>query len=269
MTDASDLLKRHLEDLRSGQYSEATIRERTRAVQALPDPIGMGRVELQEWWKAHQLRPDGKTRAPATLASEQSHLREFWRWCRREGILDHNPADWLPRVRQKSTKAVVVAEGDLYRILADATPDMRRMIALAGMAALRSAEIAVVTWEDIDYANGVMWVRGGKGGKDRSIPLSAGLLAALGDPGTGPIVGRDMTAKAVSAQIGRYMRKHGIDLSAHKLRARGITRFMAATGDAVATAEFAGHAGLGTIMRYAIASSDTMRRGAEATGRVG
>jgi hypothetical protein len=42
-----------------------------------------------------------------------------------------------------------------------------------------------------------------------------------------------------------------------------------ATGDAVAAAEVAGHAGVGTIMRYAVASSDTMRRGAEAAGRIG
>ena len=78
-----------------------------------------------------------------------------------------------------------------------------------------------------------------------------------------------MTGKAVSAQVGRYMRARGVDLTAHKLRARYITRFIMATGDAVAAVEVAGHAGVGTIMRYAVASNDTMRRGAEAAGRIG
>ena len=52
-------------------------------------------------------------------------------------------------------------------------------------------------------------------------------------------------------------------------RARYLTRFLAATGDAVAAAQVAGHSDLSSITRYAVASSDTMRRGAEAAGRVG
>lgn len=269
MTTDRTLLDRHLADLRSGKYSESTIRERERAVLALPHPTNLERLELQEWWRSRENKDNGDARSRAGRASEQSHLREFWRWCRMEGELDHNPSDWLPRVRQTHTKAVVVQEGDLYQIFQEAPDDMRRMIALGGMAGLRSSEIAAITWEDMDPANGVLWVRGGKGGKDRSVPLSTGLLIELGTPETGPIVGRKMTGKAVSAQIGRYMRSKGVDLSAHKLRARYITRFIMATGDAVAAAEVAGHAGVGTIMRYAVASSDTMRRGAEAAGRIG
>ena len=146
---------------------------------------------------------------------------------------------------------------------------MRRMVALAAMAGLRSAEIAAVTWADIDRDNGVLWVREGKGRKDRSVPLSAGLLAELGEPGDGPIVGKAMNAKAVSAALGRYLRAHGSDFTAHKLRARYLTRFLAATGDAVAAAQVAGHSDLSSITRYAVASSDTMRRGAEAAGRIG
>ena len=122
---------------------------------------------------------------------------------------------------------------------------------------------------DIDRDNGVLWVREGKGRKDRSVPLSAGLLAELGEPGDGPIVGKAMNAKAVSAALGRYLRGHGSNFTAHKLRARYLTRFLAATGDAVAAAQVAGHSDLSSITRYAVASSDTMRRGAEAAGRVG
>ena len=134
---------------------------------------------------------------------------------------------------------------------------------------MRSAEIAAVTWADIDRDNGVLWGREGKGRKDRSVPLSAGLLAELGEPGEGPIVGKAMNAKAVSAARGRYLRAHGSDFTAHKLRARYLTRFLAATGDAVAAAQVAGHSDLSSITRYAVASSDTMRRGAEAAGRIG
>jgi integrase len=186
-----------------------------------------------------------------------------------QGYTDHNAADWLPRVRQKHTLATPVSEGDLFRAITDAPEPVRLMLVLGAMAGLRSAEIAVVTWENIDRGNGVLWVRDGKGGKDRSVPLSAGLLAELGNPGEGLIVGREMSAKAVSLVIGRHLRSRGIDLSAHKLRARYATRFLAATGDLVATAAAMGHADVSTTARYAVASSDTMRRGAEAAGRIG
>lgn len=266
----TDPVTAHLDELRQSNYAASTIRDRARVLATLPHPTDLDRQAVQAWWASRKLRADGTTaRVPASLSGEASHVRAFWRWCRREGILDHNPADWLPSVRQTHARPSPITEGDLYRILQDAPEETRRMIALGAMAGLRASEIARLTWADFDRGNGVLWVRMGKGSKDRSVPLSGGLLAELGDPGEGPVIGREMTAKAVSMAVGRYMRAHGVDLSAHKLRARYITRFIAATGDAVAAAEVAGHAGVATIMRYAVASTDTMRRGAEAAGRIG
>jgi site-specific recombinase XerC len=65
------------------------------------------------------------------------------------------------------------------------------------------------------------------------------------------------------------MRTRGVDYTAHKLRARYATRFLAATGDLKAAADALGHSDLSSISRYVVASSDTMRRGAEAAGRIG
>ena len=187
-----------------------------------------------------------------------------------QGLAHHNPADWLPKVRQKRPAPNPVTEAALYRAMQDAPLETRRILALGAMAGLRAAEIAAVTWADLDPGNGVLWVREGKGGKDRSVPLSAGLMAELGEvEEAGPIIGRHMTPKAVSQAVARYMRGHGLDFTAHKLRARYATRFLAATGDLAAAAEALGHSDLSSIGRYVIASSDTMRRGAEAAGRIG
>lgn len=267
-------MEAHLRALAQARYSRATLRERRRVLETLPTHVlDLPRDDVRAWWDSRQVRieRDGRTvpRAPRSLSGEASHAREFWRWCRMEGLLDHNPADWLPRLRLPKTKATYVTEGDLFRIVDAADLPVRRMIALGALAGLRSAEIAAATWENIDRANGVLRVQGGKGEKDRSVPLSAGLLGMLGDPDAGPIVGHAMTAKAVSMAIGRHMRRHSVDLTAHKLRARYATRFLAATGDAVATAEVLGHSDLTNVLRYAVASSDTMRRGAEAAGRIG
>lgn len=264
-----DPIAAHLATVERDRYSRSTLVNRRRVLATLPDPLGMDRAATIHWWESRQVRADGEPRAASSLSAEKAHVSEFWRWAMREGLIDRNPADWLPKVRQAKTMAVVVPEGDLYRLLREADEPMRRMVALAAMAGLRSAEIAAVQWSDIDRDSGVLWVREGKGRKDRSVPLSAGLMAELGEPGEGPVIGKAMTAKAVSMAIGRYLRANGSDFTAHKLRARYLTRFLAATGDAVAAAQVAGHSDLSSITRYAVASSDTMRRGAEAAGRIG
>lgn len=266
---SSDPIALHLDHLRRDRYSPATIKARQRLLATLPDPLSVDRARLEVWWQSRQITCTGDRRAPVSLAGEQSHLRAFYRWAMRRGLVDHNPADWLDSIRQTSPLANPVREGDLARVMRDAPEDMRRMLALGSMAGLRSAEIAHVKWSDVDPESGLLWVREGKGGKDRSVPLSGGLLAELGQPGRGPIIGREMTPQAVSLAIGRYLKRRGLNSSAHKLRARYATRFLTATGDLAATARVMGHSSVATTQRYVVASSDTMRKGAEACGRIG
>jgi integrase len=266
MTDPATL---HLEHLAQARYSAATLDARRRLLATLPDPLNVDRERMEQWWQSRQTTGRGEIRAASSLSGEQSHLRAFYRWAQRRDLIDHNPADWLDTIRQTSTMANPVREGDLYRAMREAPPDMRRMLALGSMAGLRSAEIARITWADIDRDAGVLWVRQGKGGKDRSVPLSTGLLVELGDPGEGLIIGKTLTPKAVSLTIGRYLQKCGINSTAHKLRARYASRFVAATGDLAATARVMGHSSVATTQRYVVASSDTMRKGAEACGRIG
>lgn len=265
-----DPIDEHMKYLARSRYSAATLRERERVLRSLPgDPFTLTREQVQAWWEERQTRPDGSPRAASTLSQESSHVRRFCRWAMQQGLTERNIADWLPDVRQTKPAVIPVSEGELSRLMDDAPDDIRRAIALAAMAGLRSGEIGQVEWADIDRGNGVLWIRLSKGNKGRSIPLSAGLLGALGDPGEGPIIGKHMSGKAVSQMLGRYMRARGVDLTAHKLRARYATRFLAATGDLKAAADALGHADLTSIGRYVVASSDTMRRGAEAAGRIG
>ena len=266
----ADAIQDHLDDLKRSRYSRAALNARERLLRSIPgDILTADREAIQEWWKGRQERADGELRAASSLSQEASHLRSFGRWAMMQGLSERNPADWIPKIRQKHAAPTPVPETGLWRAMHEAPEDMRRMIALGAMAGLRAAEIAAIQWSDLDPGNGVLWVREGKGGKDRSVPLSAGLLAELGHPGEGPIIGKRMTAKAVSQAIGRYLRSRDVDYTAHKLRARYATRFLAATGDLAAAAEALGHSDLSSIGRYVIASSDTMRRGAEAAGRIG
>ena len=259
----------HVAGLERDRYSSATVEARLRVLTSIPKPLTIDRDGIQAWWETRQTKTDGEPRAATSLSQESSHVRAFYRWAIQQGLVTTNAADWLPKVRTASHRPTRVREGELHDLMREAEPPMRQMLALGAMAGLRAAEIAAVGWDDLDRSSGILWVRLGKGQKDRSVPLSAGLLAELGDPGDGLIIGKQMTPRAVSMAIGRYLRAHGVDSTAHKLRARYATRFLAATGDLVATAEAMGHSSVATTALYAVASSDTMRRGAEAAGRIG
>lgn len=268
------LQDRHLAHLHRDRYAPGTIRERARVLASLPlDPLSLSRDAMGAWWETRQTTRTGHPRAASSLAAERSHVRAFYAWAIAAELIDHNPGDWLPRVRQKSPAPRPTREGDLASAYSDANPAMRMMLALGAMAGLRSAEIASIRWDDLDSASGILTVRNGKGGKDRTVPLSDSLIEALGQPGRGPIVtnsaGGPLTAKAVSSRIGRFLRSHGVRSSAHKLRARYATRFLAETGDLEATRAVLGHASVATTQRYVIASSDVMKRGARAAGRIG
>lgn len=269
----TDPVTQWLKDLDRDRYSHATITARRRLLATISDPLTIDHPGIEAWWNSRQTTHTGERRTASSLIGEASHLRTFYRWAMQHDLIGHNPADWLPKIRSSTTTATTIREGDLHRAIRNATPNMARMLVLGAMAGLRSAEIGAVTWADIDPDAGVLHVRQGKGGKDRTVPLSSNLLAQLGDPSDGLIInsstGRPMSAKAVSASIGRYLRTQGSDCTAHKLRARYATRFHDATGDLVATAKVLGHASVATTQHYVVASSDTMRKGAEACGRIG
>lgn len=265
-----DIIEQHLQDLSDARYANSTLYERERVLRSVPGNIlELDHVKTKAWWESRLNTSDGEPRTASSLSQEGSHLRRFFRWAMQNDLVDRNAADWLPDLRKTQPAARPVPEGDLYRLMVDAPDNIRRMIALASMAGLRSAEIGGILWSDIDQENGVLYVRLSKGGKGRTVPLSAGLLSHLGEPEEGYIIGKRMTGKAVSQAIGRYMRSKDVDFTAHKLRARYATRFLAATGDLKAAADALGHADLSSIGRYVVASSDTMRRGAEAAGRIG
>lgn len=265
-----DVIEQHLQHLADSRYANATLYERERVLRSVPsDILSIDRKATMDWWESRLTMEDGVPRTASSLSQEASHFRRFFRWAMQQDLIERNPADWLPDIRKSKPGVRPVPEGDLHRLMVDAPDNMRRMIALAAMAGLRSAEIGAAKWSDIDRDNGVLHIELSKGNKGRTVPLSAGLMSYLGESEEGYIAGKQMTGKAVSQAIGRYMRSKGVDFTAHKLRARYATRFLAATGDLKAAADALGHADLSSIGRYVVADSDTMRRGAEAAGRIG
>jgi len=91
-----------------------------------------------------------------------------------------NFVPFVPFARKPKKLPVILSPDEVRRLLAAAATDRDRlMLRLAYGCGLRLGEILRLRLADLDSARGTLWVRGGKGNKDRGVPLPDCLLAEL------------------------------------------------------------------------------------------
>jgi site-specific recombinase XerD len=127
---------------------------------------------------------------------------------------------------------------------------------------LRASEVLGLRVPDIDSARMLLWVRHGKGQKDRGVPLSPALLEALRDhwrrrrpttwlfPGQTPSGQRSLGA--LQRVVRRAVQAAGFakKVSLHTLRHSYATHLLEAGVDVVTIQRLLGHRDLHTTARY-------------------
>lgn len=148
-------------------------------------------------------------------------------------------------------------------------PRLSTMMSIAYGGGLRISEICTLQVADIDSERGVLWIRHGKGDKERQTALSAGLLAALrrwyaiARPGklwlfpentrTGHVLPQSMQygfrAAALRAGVERPLSFHGLrHCFATHLLERGV--------EMTVIQAMLGHSHISTTQRYALVRTD-------------
>jgi integrase len=92
----------------------------------------------------------------------------------RKGLIASNPVRGLERDERPDlgqSEKRVLSESELGRLLASAGETYRPLISLLSLTGLRIAEALGLTWEDVDYANGVIHVRGQLDRKRKRVTL--------------------------------------------------------------------------------------------------
>jgi integrase len=202
--------------------------------------------------------------SPATQLCYGSWLSSFCKWAVSEGIYTEDPTAKMVRPYVSERIPRVISEKDLEKALRDAeSPRMRLWLLLAAKAGLRCKEIAGVRGDDINLEDRRLIVSNPKGRRQRVVPLNAELVAAfeaygVGDgylfPGTKGAC--HVTPNTVSMYVGKYLRDHGIDASAHSLRHRYASRLYALTKDLRYVQDRLGHADPATTVRYTHLDAD-------------
>ena len=225
-------------------WSEPTIRRRTATLRQFERAITPD--TLSSATEAQALAFLARYPRPRTRHAYRSDLRTFYSWALRRGHIDHDPLEHVEQVKvphslprplaPSAARAVTRADGD----------DMRLMVALALYAGLRCSEIARLDMGDV--TDTALIVRGGKGGKDRRVPLHPALVEMLAGR-SGRLF--DLTPGAVGKRLKRHMVAHGVNATAHQLRHTfGTELAKVSHGDMLMIGALMGHSSATTTLGY-------------------
>ncbi len=228
------------------------LRELRRSLRRIEERVGRLEVADEEaiarWW-------DALSCGIGTRLAYLAHLRSFYRWLYRTRRRDDDPTLRLDVPRMPRALPRPIADADLRRAMEEADESMRAMLALGAFGGLRACEVASLSREDVLVDLGVLLVRDGKGGKQRTVPLHHEIGEALEAlPGPGFLFrsksGRPLSPNTLSHRANRHLHAHGVAASFHQLRHWFATNVYRQSLDLLLTQELLGHASPATTARY-------------------
>lgn len=129
-------------------------------------------------------KANGAALCVASQGRALTSLRTYFRWAQQSGLTASNPAAELVgphRVRKLPACVLTVQEAEAVLSQPDlATPwglRDRALLATLYSTGIRRAEVAALKLADLDRERGMLTVRSGKGGHDRTIPIGERALA--------------------------------------------------------------------------------------------
>lgn len=259
-----------------------------------------GRVERQTL-RRYLAYLGTRGRARRTIARRASALRRYYRWLQRSGRVDHDPTAGLSAPKGEARLPRVLRPDELRHLLGDdggevsdgdrataparvdataAAVDQRdtALLELLYGSGLRIAEATALDVDELDLARGQVTVWG-KGGKQRTVPLSEPAVRSLRawlHEGRAALVTEHTPAGAVFLnRRGRRLtprdarrvldRRASEPTHPHALRHTFATHLLDGGADLRIVQELLGHSDVATTQRYTHVSKERLRTVFDAT----
>jgi integrase/recombinase XerD len=173
----------------AGGYSKTTVRAREVSLLYFsrwcderglntPQEVTLPILERYQRWLYHYRKENGE---PLTFQSQHTRLipvKAFFKWATRARHVLYNPASELilPKLGRRLPRHVLTAQ-EAERVIS--MPDVTRAVGIRDRAILetfystgvRRTELARLKLMDVDFQRGTVFIREGKGKRDRMVPI--------------------------------------------------------------------------------------------------
>uniref|UniRef100_UPI0038993E94 tyrosine recombinase XerC n=1 Tax=Methylohalobius crimeensis TaxID=244365 RepID=UPI0038993E94 len=206
-----------------------------------------------------------------TLQRELSALRSLFDYLLKHRLAEDNPARRVRPPKSLRSLPETLSVDEAGALLNEAPKSVfeirdRAMWELFYSSGLRLGELVALDVTDLDLSEAMLRVRGGKGGKDRILPVGRLAREAIEAwlKGRASWVamdenalfvnrrGKRMTGRGVQLRLSEWGRRLGFDrpLFPHLLRHSFASHLLEASGDLRAVQELLGHADIATTQIY-------------------
>jgi integrase len=121
----------------------------------------------------------GKALAKATINRELACLKHMFTKAIEWGLISSNPAKKVKLFPGKSNKLRVVSEAEFHKLYQAASHHLKPVLLCAYLTGMRKGELVKLKWEDVDLADGYIYVKETKNNESRAIPINDTLMDTL------------------------------------------------------------------------------------------
>lgn len=241
-------------------------------------------LDLQKFFYWGRTERDWK---PATFITHHKQLNVFFKWAVKKQLIDNNPVKEIekPRLEKKLPSRLTKEEAFKLMEMAANLPygypflnyRNHAIFATFLFTGLRKSELLNLRCSDVDLERMVIFVRQGKGNKDRMVPIPHALKRVLEKylPERERLkktcgaffvsLNRDsgITKQALRRLVRKLKDATGIDFYLHKLRHTFATMAYKGSKDIMAVQQAMGHRHLDTTLIYTHLVPDQMKNALE------
>ena len=267
-------------------HSKNTVRRYRCSMRTFCSLTGVERLEQITPALAHNFLYTGRTErdwSVHTFLAYQMTLKVFFRWCRNSGYSTIDPVADIEKPKIPHSLPKSISMQDAMRLLEIVYnypydyPYLRyrnhAIFSTFIFAGLRKSELLSLQLTDIDLENGTLFVRKGKGCKDRMIPINYALAQSLKRylverkrlnktcPEFFTSLNRDQgyTDSGLKRLVIKMNRATGINFGLHSLRHTFATLMLEGGCDIYSLSKMMGHVDIKTTTIYLSASAGLLR----------
>lgn len=248
----SDHLSQYVTELRIAKFSPDTIDDRLSVLRRLAAYLDKPLLEATGC-DLRGYQASFAALSPASVDIYTRHMKAFYDWAAKRQFIAVNPAEELIPTRVPRGRPHPTRPDDLRLIFACTDGALRMAYLLAAFVGLRCGEICRMHSRDLDLSEPApTGLIHGKGGKERTVPLLAPVVAELHGV-RGWVVtkhGLPYSPERLSIDSTRHLHRLGLATTLHSMRGTFATTAGRVTRDPLFVRDLLGHESVATTEIY-------------------